>query len=359
MLIALAGAMASIAFAAKTPERIFEEASKSVVVIHSYGADDKPINQGSGIVVGKESVITNCHVVEKSVYIKVPYQARLHTATVRNSDIDRDLCELQVSQLPAPRAIVWTGALKVGQRVYAIGAPEGLELTISEGLVSSVREFEGSTYIQTSAPISAGSSGGGLFDVEGRLVGITAFIVPEGQNINFALPASWIGELMARGGSRLQTAAAETASDKWTQRAGELRARREWLPLLALAQQWVRSAPGSLPAWQQLGDAYRVVNRPRRAIIAYQQGLRLDPDAYGIWLNLGASYLTLNQYDRAIEAFTEALRVKPNDVPALSSAGTAYYFQNRQDKVKEMHGALAKVDAAAAREFARKYVKSL
>jgi hypothetical protein len=357
MLVALAAAMTSIACGAKTPERIFEDASKSVVVIHSYGEDEKPINQGSGIVVGKESVITNCHVVEKSVRIKIPYQARLHTATVRNSDIDRDLCELHVPQLPAPRAIVWTSALKVGQRVYAIGAPEGLELTISEGLVSSVREFEGSTYIQTSAPISSGSSGGGLFDVEGRLVGITAFIVPEGQNINFALPASWIGELMARGGAGLQPPAAEAGSDKWIKRAGELRARKEWLPLLALAQQWVRSAPTSLPAWQQLGDAYRVVNRPRRAVIAYLQGLRLDPDAYAIWLNLGGSYLTLNQYDRAIEAFLEALRLKPNDVAALSSTGTAYYFQNRQDKVKDVHGTLAKVDAAAAREFARKYIK--
>jgi len=73
--------------------------------------------------------------------------------------------------------------------VYAVGAPEGLEMTLSEGLISGFRDFRGQRVVQTSAPISHGSSGGGLFDEVGGLVGITTFMLGAGQNLNFAILA--------------------------------------------------------------------------------------------------------------------------------------------------------------------------
>jgi Trypsin-like peptidase domain len=88
--------------------------------------------------------------------------------------------------------------IRVGQRVYAIGAPRGLELSISDGLVSSIRPYGAFPLIQTNAPISKGSSGGGLFDTDGRLVGITTSSAIDGQNINFALAADLISQLPAR-----------------------------------------------------------------------------------------------------------------------------------------------------------------
>jgi hypothetical protein len=86
----------------------------------------------------------------------------------------------------------------VGERVYAIGAPEGLELTLSEGLVSGLRSRGNFRVIQTTAPVSHGSSGGGLFDSQGKLVGITTFSFHEGQNLNFAIPTEWILALAAQ-----------------------------------------------------------------------------------------------------------------------------------------------------------------
>ena len=100
-----------------------------------------------------------------------------------------------------PRAatdIAMPDAIRVGARVYAIGAPRGLELTISEGIVSSVREHMGSRFIQTTAAISAGSSGGGLFDSQARLVAITSFLMKDAQSLNFAYPAFYIRDLPAR-----------------------------------------------------------------------------------------------------------------------------------------------------------------
>lgn len=110
----------------------------------------------------------------------------------------------------APAVTVGSVAdLRTGQKVYAIGAPQGLELSLSDGLVSSLRDIPGGTVIQTTAPISPGSSGGGLFDASGRLVGIMTFQHRYGQNLNFAVPADWIAEMRARDGSaRAATAVA-------------------------------------------------------------------------------------------------------------------------------------------------------
>ena len=79
--------------------------------------------------------------------------------------------------------------LAVGERVYSIGTPSGLEQTLGEGLISGLREYSGVRLVQTSAPISPGSSGGGLFDASGNLVGVTTFILREAQSLNFAIAA--------------------------------------------------------------------------------------------------------------------------------------------------------------------------
>ena len=346
---------------AKTPEQIFQQASRSVVVIQAFDREDNPLNQGGGVVIGAESVVTNCHVLEDAAKLVVGYNKEQYDARLAHADHERDLCQLAVPRLNGPRATLWTGRLRVGQRVYAIGAPEGLELTFTEGLVSSLREFEGSQYIQTSAAISQGSSGGGLFDTEGRLVGITAFFLQDGQNLNFAAPASWISQLAARAGGTVSTTSASAARDsvakRWTARIAKAKAKKDWAGVLTLAQQWVRAQPTHAAAWHELGDAYRGMNRPRRAVSPYEQALRLDPELYESWLNLGFSYLSLSQHDRALDAFEEALRIRPNDPTALYNAGVAYHFQNRPDKVKETYASLRARDPKAAEEFAGRYLK--
>lgn len=115
------------------------------------------------------------------------------------SDREYDLCALGVPSLPAPQVdMASMQTIRVGQRVYAIGSPRGLELSISDGLASAIRPYGTFPVIQTNAPISKGSSGGGLFDTDGRLVGITTSSAIDGQNINFALVADLISQLPAR-----------------------------------------------------------------------------------------------------------------------------------------------------------------
>ena len=107
-----------------------------------------------------------------------------------NKDADR--CVLRVSNIvsPFPTAGVRPYAdVKVGERVFTVGAPRGLELSLADGIISSKRTADSGRYFQTSAPISKGSSGGGLFDAQGNLLGITTFMIKDAQNVNFAIAA--------------------------------------------------------------------------------------------------------------------------------------------------------------------------
>jgi S1-C subfamily serine protease len=181
---------------AKTPGEVYEQAAKSTVVVRNIDSGGKPKSMGSGVILPDRDVVTNCHVVKGASELKVRIGTKEYPATLRYSDWDRDVCSLSVAGISASAVVVGsTKTLKVGAKVYAIGAPKGLELTLSDGIVSSLREVEGGQYIQTTAAISPGSSGGGLFDENGALVGLTTFYLAEGLNLNFAVPVEWVKEL--------------------------------------------------------------------------------------------------------------------------------------------------------------------
>ena len=168
-------------------EEIFKRVSPSVMVVESLDAKGKVTTLGSGVVIASGLVITNRHVIKDCITFRVEHDGKKWPAKLVRVDPDHDLAELSVAGLGAPAVTLRDSSkLAVGEKVYAIGSPEGLELTISEGLISGLRDFDKNRVIQTSAAISPGSSGGGLFDAQGRLVGITAFYLKEGQSLNFA-----------------------------------------------------------------------------------------------------------------------------------------------------------------------------
>ena len=170
--------------------------SKSVA--HIRVTTDTGGAQGSGVVIDSGVVVTNCHVVQDASQISVKVGGEIYDASVIVSDKEFDLCSLRVDGMSAPAVSVAGLDARVGQRVFAIGSPYGLELTLSEGLVSSLRETSRGNLVQTTAPISPGSSGGGLFNTSGQLVGIVTFQHKSGQNLNFAVPAAWIGQMTTR-----------------------------------------------------------------------------------------------------------------------------------------------------------------
>lgn len=191
--------------------KVFAQNSASIVKVeHGWPRTD---TQGSGVVVDDALVVTNCHVIRGAPRIYVVADKGKIEARLLHSDIDRDLCLLLAPQLGAPHIAAISRAIPPpGTRVFAIGAPLGLELTLSDGIVSSLRETKNGKIIQTTAAISPGSSGGGLFDETGALIGITTAQLRQGQNLNFAVPLDslqrWLDAYrVARRGARLAVGA--------------------------------------------------------------------------------------------------------------------------------------------------------
>jgi hypothetical protein len=184
---------------ARTAEDLFAELSKSTARITVHDVSGRAVGLGSGVVTGTGTVVTNCHVATAGGSLSVRVGAEQYSASVEIADEEYDLCRLSVTGLSAPAVTLASAdSLKTGQKVYAIGAPQGLDLTISDGIVSGMRDLPQGRVIQTTAPISPGSSGGPLFDAYGRLVGIMTFQHKTGQNLNFAVPADWIPAMRSR-----------------------------------------------------------------------------------------------------------------------------------------------------------------
>jgi serine protease Do len=188
---------------ALTPPEVYAKVAPSIWRVATYDADGVPLAFGSGVVIAPETMVTNCHVLAKARRVAVRREQVTLEAKLELWDPPRDVCQIHVPKLDAPTVVLGQATtLVVGQSVFAIGNPKGLDLTMSAGLLSSIRRNDRSQIIllQTSAPISGGSSGGGLFDEQGRLIGLTTLgsVTGDAQNLNFAIPADWIRDLPAR-----------------------------------------------------------------------------------------------------------------------------------------------------------------
>ncbi len=285
-------------------KQVFAKVSASVVVVLGRGVEGKAVAQGSGVVVAPEQVVTNCHVLGEAVSLEVRSGEHSLPATRSRSETLRDLCLLHVPGLKAPAVVRGQASdLRVGQRVYAVGAPMGLELTLSEGIVSSLRQLGNDVLIQTTAPFSPGSSGGGLFDAEGQLVGITAFQFSEGQNLNFALPAEWIAALLEPASEEKAIAKEVHEYLDWLTAAAALEQKEDWEELLRHAQARVQQHPDDEVAWFALGVAYANLGQYQKAVEAYQRAIAIEPDDARAWLGLGLAHCGAGNRDATIEVY--------------------------------------------------------
>lgn len=164
-----------------------------------------PSGLGSGFILNEEGyLITNFHVIEGETQISVEvYHQRggqLDRKTYKQVRIValnkfKDLALLKIEDLDAPRFVAVplgdSSALAVGERVFAIGSPLGLERTVTEGIVSTTtRQIQGELYLQTTAQINPGNSGGPLFNLSGQVVGVTNMKITFGEGLGFAIPVN-------------------------------------------------------------------------------------------------------------------------------------------------------------------------
>ena len=398
-----------------SPEELFQRLSPSVFVVESVDRNGKILALGSAVAVSQNLLITNCHVVQDSSFLRLRHGANKWSATLVEALPDHDLCGLRADS-PEPQAwdlvaefhrrwpnvklsdgqiltnlqepaefrsafpnydgladdeirkdvgnrtkpsgpklfpvnVALSSAVATGERVYAIGAPEGLELTFSEGVVSSLRETEGAHIIQTSAPTSPGSSGGGLFDAQGSLVGITTFQLKEGQSLNFALPGEWVKSALnnlardSRNSSsrpseaQLESAAwlhigqeavknenYELAADSF-QKSADLREGEAYASWFELGKLWstvstnaydyrdwlCSTASRAEPCTYGFPNASDIRELQEWATAAFEHAVELKPDYAEAWLGLANAHIVRKQYGEAVSAAKEATRLAPTN----------------------------------------------
>ncbi len=183
---------------AMNAEEIYKKASHSVYTIYTVNFYDKsPESLGSAIAVTDHILATNCHVALTGNYLGIVINNEFKLGTLFFRDVNRDICFVEVPGIKFnPVKIRDTQGVRVGEQVFAIGNPEGLEKSISQGIISNKRKDRGGYVLQTDATVSFGSSGGGLFDQNGNLIGITNSVDRYSKNIAFAIPSEWISQIL-------------------------------------------------------------------------------------------------------------------------------------------------------------------
>lgn len=185
---------------AQNARQIAKDTFPSVVLLVMEDERGQAVSLGSGFFVKEGVVASNFHVVEKAArgYAKlVGQKTKFNISGVVGLDAAHDLILLAVEDAKAPNLKLGdSGKVAVGDEVFAVGNPQGLEGTFSQGIVSSIRQFETNSLLQITAPISPGSSGGPVLDSQGQVVGVAVATFKGGQNLNFAIPVKYVAELL-------------------------------------------------------------------------------------------------------------------------------------------------------------------
>ena len=193
--------LSSHSFAEVNLSELFENIHPAVATVITYDKKKEPLGQGSGFFIDAYGhFITNYHVLKGASHAEVrTYDGKRYLINSiigenREMDLIKVLVDIPWSSVQWINA---TGALpSIAERVIVIGSPMGLELTVSEGLVSSVREIPDlGKILQISAAVSPGSSGGPVVNMRGQVIGIVSFYLTKGQNLNFAIPAKYLFDL--------------------------------------------------------------------------------------------------------------------------------------------------------------------
>ncbi len=287
-------------------DTIYRENNAAVVVVVAVDGKGNPIGMGSGfLVTGNGAIVTNYHVISTAAAVKVRSGLKIiDVEGLLHVDTENDLAILKIGGTNHPKVRLGDARkLSVGEKLYAIGSPQGLENTISEGILSGLRKIDGArTLLQMTAPISPGSSGGPVFNSRGEVVGIATFLIADTQNLNFALPVYLIEaglskEILVEPQDACKVDFSETAACYFFQ-----------------------------------GLAYGTTGQLDRAANAFERSLTIDSKKTETYVNLAVLYARGGRYHEALSTFNEALKTDPRNSDALTKLGAVYIHLGQHDE---------------------------
>lgn len=184
-----------------SPQQIAQMAFGSTVILVTEDASGQPLARGSGFLVGDGEIVSNLHVAEGGVtgYAKfIGNEKEYNIEHMAAVDPERDLVVLKISTSHHQTLVLGNSdTVKVGDTVYVVGNPKGLEGTFSHGIISGIRRGAGHDLLQITAPISPGSSGEPVINEKGEIIGVSVGGYEDGQNLNFAIPSNYLKTLLS------------------------------------------------------------------------------------------------------------------------------------------------------------------
>ena len=319
----------------ETLPTLVKRVKPAVVAIATFDASGEPVMTGSGFFLRPGQVVTNLHVVRNAVRAEIKtLDGKGKVFPVSGTlavDEEGDLALLSVEMSPNDRARSTELAKELpdeGEPIFVIGNPLKLEGSVSDGIVSAVREVPNSyRIIQITAPISHGNSGSPVFNQRGQVLGVVTVKVTNGQNINLAIEAARVGALRA---GKLQRLADIGGKNKGDAAESAYRSGLDSLWLgnydnaLGYFENAVNKNPKRAEAWVQVGFCKVKQGKTQEAIRAYLQALQLKPAEAAIHNKLGDAYYYSGRLREAIEAYTEAANLEPRRAETFYNLAIAY-----------------------------------
>ena len=320
----------------------------SAVAIETFDARGEKLTRGSGFFIDKDRVVTNRHVIEGA------YRAEVHlnsgnTFPVKNVlavDAEGDVALLKVEAPPnlvRPLPLDRTSPQE-GESVVVIGNPFGLEGSVTNGIVSAVRDIPGfGRIIQITAPISPGSSGSPVVNMKGQVIGVATLQITGGHSVNFAIPSERIAQLdrAAQESSQqmsLGDLVAATGRNKRAKAVEYFRAGLSFLSkddcqrALPYFQKATESDNAYGEAWAQTGFCNEKLGRHAEAAEASKKAVAIRPSAES-YFNIGLASYYLKQYRESEQAYRQSIKLDPyNAADAYYALGLTYRDWGQPDE---------------------------
>lgn len=336
----------------------------AVATVITYGSDGKLLAQGTGFFISPQGhLITNYHVLEgfSTAIVKTNSGRTCTIKSVVAQDVEGDLIEVLVDiSSTSVRPLQVTGVVpSVGERVIVVGSPLGLSQTVSDGIVSAVRNIKGvGRIIQITAPISKGSSGSPVVNFRGEVVGIATLQFRDGQNLNFAIPGQRILGLAFDKGlpePRTKTQIASqrhkpTINPKFDLEQWIVREAQKDLPNNLRA---ISLRPNDAEAHTALGWTYYQLDRYEDAIQSFRRALQLQPNSLSALSMLGMIYGNLGRYAESRDYCQKALRLKPESANVLVDLSRAYFGLGQNEAAIEAAKQAVQVDPNSSHAHAQ------
>jgi tetratricopeptide (TPR) repeat protein len=347
-----------------TLPNLVKRVKPAVVAIATYDAAGEALMTGSGFFLRPGQVVTNLHVIRGAVRAEIKtLDGKGKVFPVNGTlaiDEEGDLALLHV-EMPLERAArsteLATELPDEGETIFVIGNPLKLEGSVSDGIVSAVREVPNSyRIIQITAPISHGNSGSPVFNLKGEVLGVVTVKVTNGQNINLAIDAARVAELKA---GKLQPLSESGGKGKGDVAESLYRSGLDsmWLGNYDNAVGYFENAANKNPrraeTWVQVGFCKVKQGKAQEAIRAYQQALQLKPEDAEIHNRLGDAYYYSGRLREAIEEYTEAARLRPDWAEAFYSLAIAYSESGNLSMAATQARILQKLDPKLYEKYLR------